>query len=129
MLLIVLAPVKPIMLAVGVLICVDLITGLWASLKRKRKITSRGLRRTIGKMLAYQLAIITAFVMETWLLPDVPMVKVVSGLIGVTETKSVFENLSFITGVDFIQLVLGKLQQPEHKDLPHDPAEVKTRET
>lgn len=93
-----------------VLIILDFITGIWASIKRDQSITSYKMRRTIVKTLAYQGAIIFGFVMETYLLQEMPVVKIIGGLIAVTEAKSFFENLSYISGVDFLSLIMNKIQ-------------------
>ncbi len=120
LLFIVTLPIRPALIAVSVLVLADLITGLWASVKEKKKITSSRLRRTVVKGLAYQSAIVIAFVIETWLLDGVPVVKVITGLIGVTEGKSFFENIHRITGIDFWSELISKLHMPDVKDKPKD---------
>lgn len=109
-LLAVLSPVKSIMIAALFLIIMDFITGIWAALKLKEEITSFKMRRTIVKCVVYQLAIIVAFVMETFLLNDIPLAKVIGALIAITEGKSFFENVRKITGTDFWALILSKIQ-------------------
>lgn len=108
-LLIFLAPIKAVMLATGFLIMADLITGVWAAHKRKEKITSNGLRNTITKMFAYQACIITGFVVESHLLPEIPFVKVIAAMIAITEVKSFFENMHVISGIDFWSELLKKV--------------------
>lgn len=112
----VLAPVHGIMLAVGALIFIDLFTGIWRAWKVKEKITSNGLRRTITKMVAYQLGIVTALILEKYLMTGVPMIQIVAGIIGVTEAKSVFENITVITGIDFLSVIKDKLQGKKEVD-------------
>jgi len=109
MLLVFIAPIKSIMWAVGFLVIVDLITGIWAAKKRGEKITSNGLRNTASKTLAYLLLVFTSHVVQSILVPEIPLVKVVSALIGVTEVKSFFENIEHITGLDVWSEVLKKL--------------------
>jgi len=103
-----LAPVKPLMIAIGALIVIDLILGVWAALKSKEKITSRGLSRTIAKVIAYQLAIISSHIMETYFAQGVPIVKIVSGLIAVTEFKSILENVNKMTGVNIWESIIAR---------------------
>lgn len=105
-----LAPIKPVLFAVGFLVLVDLITGLYASHKRNEKITSNGIRRTITKTLAYMAAVICSHVMETVFLNGIPVVKVVGGLIAITEFQSLMENISSITKIDLWKAILEKLQ-------------------
>lgn len=105
---VVLAPIKATMFAVGFLIVVDFISGVLAASKRGDKITSNGFRHTLTKMLAYQMTILTAFIAETYLIQELPMVKVVVAMIALTEVKSFFENMETITGVNFWSSVLKK---------------------
>jgi hypothetical protein len=93
-----------------------MITGMWASKKEKKKITSSRMRRTVIKLLAYQFAIIFAFILETWMLDGLPVVNVITGLIGLTEGKSFFENIRRISGVDFWSEILSKLNMPDVKN-------------
>lgn len=120
MLVLVLLPVRPVMVAVGVLVLADMVTGIWASLKEGKSITSGGLKKTVAKGLAYQMAIIVAFTMETWLLEGVPLVKVCAGLIALTEGASFFENMHRITGVNFWALLLEKIHGGSIKLMPDD---------
>lgn len=101
MLLVVLMPIRPVMIAVSVLVIADMITGVLAARKEGKRITSSGFKKTISKTLAYQSAIVVSFVIETYLMEGIPAVKVVAALIALTEGKSFFENLHRITGVDY----------------------------
>jgi uncharacterized membrane protein YjgN (DUF898 family) len=102
----VLAPIHPLLIVVGILIFADVILGIMAARKRKEEITSAGMRRTVTKMLVYQLAIITGFLLETYLLDGViPVAKLVAGTIGIVEFKSIIENTTAITDVDFKKLM------------------------
>lgn len=96
-----LAPVHSVLIAISVLVLLDLITGCMASIKQKKKITSSGFKATVTKTFIYQCSIIVAMVMETYLLPGTPVIKVVVALITMTEAKSFFENVEVLTGIDF----------------------------
>jgi hypothetical protein len=109
LLLVFLAPIKAILCAVIFLVIIDMITGVWASFKRKEPITSNGLRHTVTKMLAYMTCVVTGFVVETNLIPDLPLIKIIAAMIAMTEMKSFFENITDISGVDFWSAVLKKL--------------------
>lgn len=90
-----LAPIHSILISVGVMIVVDLVTGILAARKRKEPVTSAALRRTVSKMLIYQVAIISGFILETYLMAEViPVSKLVASAIGLTEFKSIIENLT-----------------------------------
>lgn len=105
-----LAPIKMVMITVGVLIMADLVTGIWAALKRGEKVSSAAMRRTISKMFIYQLAVICGFMLETYILDGiVPVAKIVAGVIGMVEFKSILENSNHIVGGDLFKIVIAKL--------------------
>lgn len=118
MLALILLPVRSVMIAVSVLIIADLITGVWAAKKEGERITSNAFGRTITKTLLYQLAIVVSFVLETYLLDGIPVVKVLAGLIGLKEGKSFFENLHRITGIDFWSEMVSKINKKVEKPVP-----------
>lgn len=105
-----LTPIHPLMAAAGALVAIDTITGMVAARKRKEQITSAALRRTVSKMVVYQVAIISGFILETYLLSEaLPIAKLAAGWVGVTEFKSIVENLSTIQGAPILGDVLKKL--------------------
>jgi phage-related holin len=106
----ILAPIQSIMIAAGVLIIFDLVTGVWRAAKKKEKITSNGLRRTISKMVAYQLLIVTGFIMQNYLMANnIPVVNLLASFIAVTEGMSIIENLEQILNVSIKQKILEKI--------------------
>ncbi len=105
-----LAPIQAVILSVGILVIADMITGVWAAVKRGREIRSAGLRRTVSKLLIYEIAIIAGFVVETHLVSGlIPITKILGGVIGLVELKSVLENANAITGGDIFKLILQRL--------------------
>jgi hypothetical protein len=105
-----LAPIKPVMVTVGILIISDLITGIWAARKRGESITSAALGRTVSKMVVYQTAVVTGFLLQRYLLADaMSVVNIVGGIIGMVEFKSFIENANYIVGGDIMKEVLKKL--------------------
>lgn len=113
-----LAPIKPLLLACGALIVSDMITGMMAARKRKEKIQSAEMRRSLSKMVVYQVAIISAFVLEVYMLEGLlPVSKIVGGVIGMVEFKSILENASTIAGQDILQMVIDKLGSKNAKGL------------
>jgi len=111
-----LAPIKPALATAFLLVMVDLVTGLMAARKRKEKITSLGLRRTISKLFIYELLIILSFLTETHLTGDlIPLVKLFAGFVGITELKSVMENLDAISGEPIISKIVDKLTKKENE--------------
>lgn len=112
-----LAPIKPIMITVGILIVADLISGVWAAKKRGEEITSAALGRTISKMVVYQTAVITGYLMQHYLMGDaVPVVNVISGVIGMVEFKSFMENANAIVEGDVFKTIIKKLGSKNDQD-------------
>lgn len=106
------APIKSVLLAAFVVSAIDLVTGLIASKKQQKAITSSGLKRTIAKIVLYEVAILASFVAEKYLLGDIiPACKIVGGFIGATELKSVLENLDIINGSSVFTSLVTRLAQ------------------
>jgi len=104
------SPIKPLLIACGFLILADMVTGMISANKRKEKINSADMRRSITKMVVYQFAIISGFVLEKYMLDDLlPVSKLVAGVIGMVEFKSILENASVIAGQDILKMVMDKL--------------------
>jgi hypothetical protein len=104
------APIKAMLLVTGFLIFTDLISGILAARKRGEKISSAGLRRTITKCLVYNLAILSGFLVEQYMLESVfPISKLIAGIISLVELKSILENLNTINGSDIFKTVLSQL--------------------
>lgn len=104
------APVKELLLVSFVLILVDLVTGVIAAYKEKKKINSAGLRRTVSKLLIYMTAICVGFLIEKFMLEGfIPVSKLAAGLISLVEGKSIFENLDTINGSPIFKTLIEKL--------------------
>jgi len=104
------APIQSVLFACGALIVADMVTGIIAAKKRGEKITSAQMRRSVSKLIVYQIAIISGFILEKYMLQDlVPVSKIVAGVIGMVEFTSILENGSAIAGKDLLVLVLEKL--------------------
>lgn len=112
--LIVFAPVKATLITVMVLTVTDLISGIMAARKEKKRITSSGLKRTIIKTTVYEVVIMLGFLTEKYMTGDaIPVVKILAGFIGLTELKSVMENIERISGMSIIKLLIDKLNKSE----------------
>ncbi len=106
----VLAPIKALLISVGFLIIADLITGIWAAIKRKEKIKSSVMRRTISKAVIYQLAVVSGFLVELYMLESfLPVSKIIASVIGLVELKSILENANVILGQDLFKTVVARL--------------------
>ena len=105
-----LAPIHTVMLVVAILIMMDTAAGIWAAKKEGEQITSAKLRRTVSKAVVYQMAVISGFLVEKWLIDGLlPVSKIVAGAIGTIEFKSLLENCNRITGMDVFKEVIAKL--------------------
>ncbi|MEL6968622.1 MAG: phage holin family protein [Bacteroidota bacterium] len=93
-------------LVIGIILVVsDWFTGVWAAIKRKEKITSGGLRRTIEKAVMYSLAIVLVLVVESAFFGTHYVVALVAMYISFVELFSNLENISNITGSNIIGAV------------------------
>jgi phage-related holin len=103
-------PVRPVLIVVMVLTVVDLICGVWAAAKRGEAITSSGLKRTVVKILVYESVVLLAYLTEQYLTGDIfPIVKILSGYIGITELKSCMENMESITGAPILKALINQI--------------------
>lgn len=108
------APIRAAIITVGVLVFIDLITGIWAAKKRKEPITSKGLRRTISKLVVFEAAILLAFLTEKYLTSElVPMCKIATAFIGLIEYTSVLENLNEINGKPIFKKLIDLISKKE----------------
>lgn len=111
-----LAPIHAILISVGIMILADLFTGIWAAKVKGETITSAAMRRTISKILVYQTSVVTGYLLETYMLSSIfPVAKLVAGVIGLVEFKSILENGNKILGQDLFKTVLQKLGSDNDK--------------
>ena len=105
-----LAPIKAVMITVGILIFADAASGMYAAWKRGEKISSAAMRRTLSKMFIYQGVVICGWLLEANLIDHLlPVAKICAGAIGMVEFKSILENANDIMGVDIFKTVISKL--------------------
>jgi phage-related holin len=101
-----LIPLGPFIAITVWLVIIDMGTGIMAAKYRKEPITSKGMRRTVTKIMLYSVAIISAQGMQlVFLTPagiDAHLPFVVAGLVALTEFKSLLENVEAVTQVPFI---------------------------
>lgn len=99
-----LIPVAHFLAFTMLLVVADLITGTKAAKHRGEKIHSRGLGRSVNKIVLYCIGILLAHGMDqVFFAPkglSFDLVWLVAGLISLTEFKSNLENIASVTGVD-----------------------------
>lgn len=109
------APIHSLLITTGVMILVDLITGIMAARKRAEPITSSGFRRTLVKLFVYELALMLAFLAEHYMSDILPFVKMASGMISLVELTSIYENLNDISGMNLLKGLINKLGSESKK--------------
>lgn len=110
-------PVHAIMGTAFALLVIDMILGIWAAVRRKEPITSAALRRTVSKFLVYEMAIITGFLAEHFLLSDsLPIVKLAAAAIALVEMKSIVENLNEVNGAPIFASIITALGSKNDTD-------------
>jgi len=114
-------PIAPFLALAGMLIVLDTITGIRASLKRGEKPTSRKARRMIDKTMVYGSSIVACHGVEVVMkLPDTVTYFAV-GAIAFTELLSVLENTRVVTGTNIAEYIRGLLPVPKkNKDEGED---------
>jgi len=105
-------PVRELMLTIGFLVGADMVVGIWKALKTGQKIRSRRMSDTITKMLLYQLAIVSGFLIEKYIITDIlPIAKLIGSVIAIIEFKSIVESIESVTGQNLwtkIKEVIGR---------------------
>ena len=120
------APIKPLLIVIGLVICIDTISGIYKVFKTKEKFSSRKLSRTISKMVLYLGSIILIFILDKYLLVEVvkifttvdlfPTKTWTMFLVGV-ELLSIRENIKAATKVDIWEKFKSILRRAkEEKD-------------
>jgi len=108
----VLLPIKELMLTIGFLVFADLVVGLWKAMKLKQRIRSRRMSDTVTKLLLYQLAIISSFLIEKYVITEMlPIAKLVGTVIAIIEFKSIIESIEAVTKQDIwsrIKALIGR---------------------
>ncbi len=119
-----LAPAGDALFAVFLLVVIDLVVGIWASMKRGEPFISWKMRHTITRKIApYFVAILCSMYFEnhflkgTWL-EGVPMMKSIATFTALSELKSVFERLGEITGLNFWEFFQERLQPTVKPSVP-----------
>lgn len=102
------APTFHMILGIGFMVIADFCVAIIAANKNNIPITSKKMRPTIGKFIAYGAGILVAHVIERLFLNDFPAMKLVSAFIAYIELKSINEGIEKIIGVNIFKAVLEK---------------------
>jgi hypothetical protein len=105
-------PIKPLIITVGFLCISDMVVGIWKALKKKEPISSKRMSDTITKLMLYQLAIVSGFLIEKYVIEElVPITKTIGTVISIIEFKSIIESIEAVTGTslwDKIRVIVGR---------------------
>jgi hypothetical protein len=69
---------------------------------------------TVSKLLLYNLAILSGFLCETYLIKEIPFTKIISGFIALTELKSISENVTAVTGVNYWSKIMEYVKRSKN---------------
>jgi len=116
-----LVPFKSLLYMAILFTALDLITGVWASIRRKVPFQSVKLYRTINKMIAYPLAIIVVAIFQTTLkLQGLYLVNITSGMIALVELVSIFENCYTITDEPVFKKIIKMISKKYYNKMGID---------
>ena len=105
-------PIKELMITIGFLVGADMVVGIWKAIKLGIKIRSRRMSDSVTKMLLYQLAIVSGFLIETYIIEQlIPITKLIATVVAVIEFKSIVESIESVTGKDLwgkIKTLIGR---------------------
>ena len=92
-------PINALILWLLIFILADMMTGIWASIKEGKIITSHGLQKTVIKFLMYAISVILLHGIDTYMLTfaECCLAKIGCTLICGIELYSIFENCYRIT--------------------------------
>lgn len=111
------APIVSVMLTVAFLIIVDFITGTYAAIKKNIPITSERIGNTISKFFIYNLVVISAFLLEKYIVKEIPFMRIIAGFIAIAEIKSIMENFNEIYGINPFKALVNLIKKKSLADL------------
>ena len=105
-------PIKWLLVGVCVLVIFDTVAGLFRAYKLKQDLTSKKFGHIISKFFLYNLAIISGYILQLMVGLDVlPLAKIIACAIGLTEMKSITENVNEVTGIDIWKFIMSYLKR------------------
>ena len=111
------SPMTTIMFTIIFLIIVDFITGAYASIKNNIPISSERIGNTISKFFIYNLVILSAFLLEKYIVNEIPFQRIITGFIAIAEVKSILENFNKIYGINPFKALINLIKKKSLKDL------------
>lgn len=111
------SPMTTIMFTIIFLIIVDFITGAYASYKNNISISSERIGNTISKFFIYNLVIFSGYLLEKYIVNEIPFQRIITGFIAIAEVKSILENFNKIYGINPFKALLNLIKKKSLKDL------------
>jgi hypothetical protein len=114
------------------MIVLDTISGIWKSVKLKQKITSNKLSSVVSKMVLYQVALITTYLLDIYIFGEffgmfisIPhfMTKMIAMFFCTIEVISLNENIEAVYGVNFFMMFKKILRRT--KEIKEEIDEIK----
>lgn len=117
------APIKGLLIAVGMAIALDTIMGIFKAIKIKEEITSRRMSNIVSKFVLYEMAILLLFIIDKFLLGeffklwfqiDNFFTKVVSIILIFIEMTSIKENFEIAFKINIWDLLKKTIQRAKY---------------
>ena len=117
------APIKGLLIAVGVAIALDTIFGIFKAIKIKEEINSRRMSNIVSKFVLYEASILLLFIIDKFLLGeffklwfqiDHFFTKIVSIILIFIEMTSIKENFEVAFKVNIWQLLKKTIQRAKY---------------
>lgn len=106
--------IKELAVLIFIFSCFDFLTGVWKSKKINQPITSKRMRDSVTKSIVYGIALIVAFMVQKHIVKDLGVISffnIVAYFIASVEVKSIYENLTIISGVKFIEVIKNHIDK------------------
>lgn len=98
------APIQAFLITIFILVLADVVTGIWASMKRGEPFRASKLKNTVSKMVLYPVAVLISQVMVLTYFPSTPIISsltyMVALFVSAVEFQSAVENVGDITGIN-----------------------------
>lgn len=111
------SPMTTIMFTIIFLIIVDFITGAYASFKNNIPISSERIGNTVSKFFIYNLVVLSAFLLEKYIVNEIPFQRIITGFIAIAEVKSILENFNKIYGINPFKALINLIKKKSLTDL------------
>jgi len=113
------APIHALLLSVFILLLIDVGVEIAATFKKKEVVLSKSLRTFVVKLIMYEIALISAFLVSHFMMNDVfPIENLIATVCGLIELKSILENLDQMSGEPIFKSIIRTLKKKERDIAP-----------